>query len=248
MDDAGLNQKFAANVAELLRLGAQVVIVHGGGPQISAMLKKLNVPSEFKNGLRVTDAATMQVVEMVLCGVVNKAVVNLFQQNGVNAAGLSGKDGRSIIAGQLQNSELGLVGEVAEINPRLIETLLAAGFVPVVAPVGVGRDGTTYNINADTAAGAIAGALGADCFVLVTDVPGVLDADKNLLPGISRGQAAQMIECGTINGGMIPKVESCLFALDRGVKRAMIMDGREENNLLLSLTGRGGVHTFVELD
>ena len=140
-----------------------------------------------------------------------------------------------------------MVGEVSSINTRLISTLLDAGFVPVIAPVGVGDDGTTYNINADTSAGGIAGALKADCFVLVTDVPGVMDDTKKLLPSITRTEAEAMIASGVISGGMIPKVESCLHALNEGVKRALIMDGREENNLLLSLTEEGGVHTFVEL-
>ena len=248
MDDENLNKKFAANVRELMQLGAKVVIVHGGGPQISSMLKKLDVPSEFKNGLRVTDPTTMQVVEMVLCGQVNKAVVNLFQQNGVDAVGMAGKDGYTIKASKIKGDEdYGLVGEVSSINTRLITTLLNAGFVPVIAPVGVGDDGTTYNINADTSAGGIAGALKADCFVLVTDVPGVMDETKKLLPSITRTQAEAMIDSGVISGGMIPKVESCLHALNEGVKRALIMDGREEDNLLLSLTERGGVHTFVEL-
>lgn len=247
MDDAALNKKFAANVADLVKLGAKVVVVHGGGPHISGMLTRLDIASEFKNGLRVTDEATMQVVEMMLSGTVNKSVVNLFQQNGVNAAGFSGKDGYTIIAEKLGGSvDYGFVGEVAEIDTRLIETLLEGGFVPVVAPIGVGRDGTTYNINADTSAGAIAGALKADCFVLVTDVPGVLDENKNLLKSLTRSEIISMTEHGVISGGMIPKVESCLFAIDKGVKRALIMDGREENNLFLSLTGQGGVHTFVE--
>ncbi len=246
MDDENLNKKFVANVREIMQLGGKVVIVHGGGPQISDMLKKLAVPSEFKNGLRVTDPVTMQVVEMVLCGQVNKAVVNLFQQNGVNAAGMAGKDGYTIKASKIKG-DYGLVGEVSAINTRLITTLLDAGFVPVIAPVGVGDDGTTYNINADTSAGGIAGALKADCFVLVTDVPGVMDDSKKLLPRITRSQAESMIDSGAISGGMIPKVESCLHALNAGVKRALIMDGREEDNLLLSLTEQGGVHTFVEI-
>lgn len=247
MDDESLNVRFAANVRELVKQGARVVIVHGGGPQISGLLKKLEIPSEFKDGLRVTDEATMQVVEMVLCGQVNKAVVNLFQQNGVDAVGMAGKDGYTIKAEKI-HGDYGFVGEVESINTRLITTLLDAGFVPVIAPVGVGKDGTTYNINADTSAGGIAGALKADCFVLVTDVPGVMDADKNIFASITRAQAVSMIDSGVISGGMIPKVKSCLHALDAGVKRALIMDGREEDNLLLSLTGHGGVHTFVELD
>lgn len=247
MDDDALNKKFAANVAELIKLGAKVVVVHGGGPHISGMLKKLDVPSEFKNGLRVTDEATMQVVEMMLAGTVNKSVVNLFQQNGVNAAGFCGKDGYTIVAKKLDGDvDYGFVGEVTKVDIKLVKVLLDAGFVPVIAPVGVGEDGTTYNINADTSAGAVAGALQADCFVLVTDVPGVLDENKKLLESLTRSEIMTMIETGAISGGMIPKVESCLFALDKGVKRALIMDGREENNLLLSLTEQGGIHTFVE--
>lgn len=246
MDDEALNIKFAANVAQLVKEGARVVIVHGGGPQINAMLKKLDVPSEFKNGLRVTDPITMQVVEMVLCGTVNKSVVNLFEQNGAKAVGISGKDGRSILASKLKGDvDLGLVGEVEKVDPKLLTTLLNAGYVPVIAPVGVGSDGTTYNINADSAAGAVAAALKADCFVLVTDVPGVMNEEGKLLSSLTRQEALGLIESGVVHGGMIPKVKSCLAALNAGVKRALIMDGREENNLYLSLSQTGGVHTFV---
>ena len=243
MDDAALNVRFARDVAEITRSGRRVVIVHGGGPMISGMLKRLGIESVFKDGLRVTDEATMQVVEMVLSGSVNKQVVDLFERNGARAVGFSGKDGRCLVAEKISDA-YGLVGNVARVDPTLFALALSAGYVPVIAPVAVSENGETLNINADSAAGAVAGALKAHCFVLVTDVPGVLDGEGDLLPELTRAQAMAYIDGGVISGGMIPKVMSCLEAMDRGVGRAMIVDGRKEGNLADCLLGRGGAGTL----
>ena len=242
MEDAALNVRFAQDVAWLMRAGKHIVIVHGGGPMISGMLKRLNIESVFKDGLRVTDAATMQVVEMVLSGAVNKEVVSLFEHNGARAVGFSGKDGSCLVAEQI-SADYGLVGNVSEVDPTLFSLALNAGYVPVIAPVAVSKDGSALNVNADSAAGAVAGALKAHCFVLVTDVPGVLDASGKLMPELTRAEVEAHIASGVISGGMIPKVKSCLHAMDLGVARAMIVDGREPGNLAACLLGKGGVGT-----
>jgi acetylglutamate kinase len=230
MDDPALSAPFADGLARLNARGMRLAVVHGGGPQISKMLGRLNIPSRFEHGLRVTDAAVMEVVEMILCGQVNKNVVSLFLQHGVRAAGISGKDARLFTAGQL-SGELGLVGEIQNVDAALVITLLDAGFVPIIAPVAIGADGQSYNINADTAAGALAGAMAAEYFVLISDVPGVLDADRRLIPSLTRREVAQLVQEGVVHGGMIPKVLSCLHALDEGCKRALILDGRAEASL-----------------
>ena len=245
MTDAALSAAFASSLARLGAQGMRCVIVHGGGPQINALLERLHIQSEFVDGLRVTSPAVMEAVEMVLCGQVNKAVVSDFQQHGAAAVGVSGKDG-GLFAGRVLKPELGLVGQVHTVRPKVVQTLLDGGFVPVVAPVAMADDGASLNINADTAAGALAGALCADYFVLVSDVPGVLDADKKLIPTLTRADIDRLRADGTIYGGMIPKVGACLNALDAGCKRALILDGRAENSLERYLREGAPLGTVVE--
>ena len=230
MDKEALCAAFAEDLAFLSAEGTRCVVVHGGGPQISALLERLHIESRFENGLRVTDKATMQAVEMVLCGQVNKDVVRRFAAHGVRAAGISGRDGGLLLA-SVQQPALGRVGEVDKVDPALVECLLAGGFVPVVAPVASDASGQPLNINADTAAGALAGALHADYFVLISDVPGVLDGKKRLIPTLDRARSQSLMDEGVICGGMIPKVGSCLHALDAGCRRALILDGREPGSL-----------------
>jgi acetylglutamate kinase len=245
MDDPALSAPFAEGLARLNVRGTRLVVVHGGGPHISNMLKRLNIPSRFENGLRVTDEAVMEVVEMVLCGQVNKSVVSLFLRHGVRAAGISGKDARLLVASRL-NEELGLVGEIQSVDTALVTALLDAGFMPVIAPVAAGADGQSYNVNADTAAGALAGAMAAEYFVLISDVPGVLDADKRLIRSLTRRDVAKLVQEGVVHGGMIPKVISCLHALDEGCKRALILDGRAESGLERCLFEGAPLGTVVE--
>ncbi|MDR0239426.1 MAG: acetylglutamate kinase [Deltaproteobacteria bacterium] len=245
MDNPALSVPFAEGLARLGAQGMRLVVVHGGGPQINAMLARLNIPSRFERGLRVTDEATMEVVEMILCGRVNKSVVSLFARHGVRAAGISGKDAHLLGASQL-HEDLGLVGEIQSVNPALVLALLDAGFVPVIAPVAAGAHGESYNINADTAAGALAGAMEAEYFVLISDVPGVLDEDKRLIPRLTRREVARLVQEGVVHGGMIPKVLSCLHALDEGCKRALILDGRAEASLERYLLEDAPLGTVVE--
>lgn len=245
MADPALCAPFAAGLARLAARGMRFVAVHGGGPGINAMLRRLHIESRFERGLRVTDAATMEVVEMVLCGRVNKAVVTLFQRHGVRAVGISGKDG-ALLQARALNPSLGLVGEVHTVDTGVARVLMDAGYVPVVAPVAMAEDGTSLNVNADTAAGAMAGALGAECFVLVSDVPGVLDAEGRLLPVLDAAGAARLRAEGVIRDGMIPKVEACLNALNAGCRRALILDGRAESSLERCLLEGAPLGTVVE--
>ena len=231
MDKPELSEAFATDLAHLAGQGMRLVVVHGGGPQISALLARLRVESRFVDGLRVTDEATMQAVEMVLCGQVNKAVVSGFARHGVRAAGISGRDGNLLRARRK--------------NPALPRCLLDTDFLPVVAPVASGPDGEALNINADTAAGALAGALAAEYFVLISDVPGVLNADGRLIPGLNRAEIARLKEDGVISGGMIPKVEACLNALDAGCSRALILDGRAQSSLRRYLLDDAPLGTVV---
>lgn len=244
MDKPDLSSAFATDLAQLSEQGMGFVVVHGGGPQISALLKRLNIESHFVDGLRVTDAATMEAAEMVLCGQVNKAVVNEFARQGVRAAGISGRDG-GLLRARVKNPALGLVGTVEAVDPALPRCLLDGGFVPVVAPVASGPDGEALNINADTAAGALAGAIGAEYFVLISDVPGVLDADGRLIPSLNRKEIQKLRETGVITGGMIPKVEACLNALDAGCQRALILDGRSPSSLRRYLLDDAPLGTVV---
>lgn len=225
MDDSTLNVVFAQNIAKALSAHWRVLIGHGGGPQINALLKKMQVESSFKNGLRITSPEAMNVVEMALCGEVNTWVVSLLCEAGINAVGLSGKDSKLLEAIPNADTELGLVGAVQKVNPQICMDLMEKNYVPVVAPVGYGPKGVSLNINADTATGALAGALSADIFLLVTDVMGVLDNDKNRLPHLTKDKVDALIADATINGGMIPKVESCLHAISKGCRAAMIFDG-----------------------
>ena len=244
MDKPELCTAFATDLAQLSAQDMGFVVVHGGGPQISALLKRLNIESRFENGLRVTDEATMAAVEMVLCGQVNKAVVASFAAHGARAAGISGRDG-NLLRAVVKNPALGLVGEVEAVDPALILCLLQGDFVPVVAPVANGPDGQALNINADTAAGALAGALAADYFILISDVPGVLDAEGRLITALTRAEIEKLRAEGVITGGMIPKVESCLHALDAGCQRALILDGRSPSSLRRYLLDDAPLGTVV---
>ncbi len=250
--------RFGRDIALLEQVGVNPVVVHGGGPQINAMLKRLNVKSTFVQGLRVTDAEMLDVVEMVLAGPVNKQVAEAITRAGAMAVGISGKDGGLIRARKLTRTvrdpgsnieqvlDLGFVGEPEEVNPRVLELLIGADIVPVVAPVGVGADGQTYNINADTVAGAIAGKLRAERLLMLTDVRGVLDRDGKLIPEMTVGEVRQGIADGWISGGMIPKVETCIYAVERGVKGAVILDGRVPHAVLLELFTDGGAGTLIK--
>jgi acetylglutamate kinase len=255
--EGALANEFGRDIALLKQVGINPVVVHGGGPQINAMLKRLGIESNFVHGLRVTDAAMVEVVEMVLSGVVNKQVAGLINRAGALAVGISGKDGGLIRARKVTRTvkdpdsniervlDLGFVGEPAFIDTRVIHALTGAGLIPVIAPVGSGEDGETYNINADTAAGAIAGALNAQRLLMLTDVPGVLDKEKNLISDLTIAQVKELIADGTISGGMIPKVETCMEAVTQGVKGATILDGRVPHALLLELFTEGGIGTMI---
>ena len=244
MTQPDLQAAFAADLAQLAAQGMDFALVHGGGPQISALLDRLHIASRFVDGLRVTDAATLEVVEMVLCGQVNKAVVSELAGHGVRAVGISGRDG-GLLRARVQRPELGMVGTVEGVDPALVRCLLAAGFVPVVAPLANSPEGQALNINADTAAGALAGALKAGYFVLVSDVPGVLDAQGRLIPSLNRQEIAALQREGVISGGMIPKVLACLDALDAGCQRALILDGRAPSSLRRYLLDDAPLGTVV---
>ncbi len=257
MGDEALGAGFAQDIVLMKQLGVNPVIVHGGGPQIGHMLQRLAIKSSFIGGLRVTDAATVEVVEMVLAGSINKQIAGRINRAGGRAVGLSGKDGDLIIAQKLHRTsrdpgsniekilDLGFVGEPKHINPEVLETILDSDLIPVVAPLGTSMQGETYNINADTAAGAIAASMVAKRFILLTDVPGVLDAQGKLLTGLSIEQAKKLIQDGTISEGMIPKVETCIHALKGGVEAAVIVDGRVPHALLLELFTDHGVGTLI---
>ncbi len=256
MIDENLKRAFALNIILLKYIGINPVVVHGGGPQIQKMLSALNIDSQFKSGYRITDEATMDVVEMVLVGQVNKQIVNLINLHGGKAVGLSGKDGMLLKAEQKElivESEtkspeiidLGKVGEVTKVNTTLIESLQSEGFIPVIAPVGVDDEGSTYNINADSVAGAVAAAMNAKRLHLLTDVKGLLDADKNLVSSMTCREAAEAIDSGVAKGGMIPKLSCCLEAVHSGVEKAHIIDGRVENCVLLELFTKNGIGTEI---
>ena len=259
MGDEKPGQSFARNVVLMKQVGINPVVVHGGGPQIGQMLDRLKIQSSFVDGLRVTDQATVEVVEMVLAGSINKQVVTAINQAGGVAIGLSGKDGRLIEARKASRTkrdpdsniekalDLGFVGEPARINPAILHTLAKSDIIPVIAPIGVGEDGQTYNINADTSAGAIAAALGANKLIMLTDVAGVLDGEKKLVSELTPARARELTAQGVISGGMIPKVETCLEAVEKGVKAAHILDGRVENVLLLEIFTAAGVGTKIHV-
>lgn len=241
MGDAGAEDTFARDIVLLKQVGINPIVVHGGGPQIGEMLKRLGIKSNFIDGLRVTDAETMEVVEMVLAGTVNKQLVAAINSAGGCAVGLTGKDGGLIRARKLKRNgaDLGFVGEPERIEHAVLASFRQSDIIPVIAPIGVGAGGETYNINADTVAGAVAAAVKASRFLLLTDVPGVLDARKQLIMELSAAEARRLIAEGTISGGMIPKVETCLEAVDGGVEAAVIVDGRVAHAILLELFTEG---------
>ncbi len=254
MVDEDLKESFAQDIVLLKYVGINPVIVHGGGPQIGQLLKQLGIESQFVRGMRVTDQQTMDVVEMVLVGKVNKEIVNLINHHGGRAVGLSGKDGELILAKKLTveseeagagKVDIGMVGEVRAINPLVIESLDRSDFIPVIAPVGVGDRGETYNINADLVAGEMAEALRAEKLILLTDVEGIRDSDGNVLPTIDIDHASQLIRDGVISAGMIPKVECCIEALRGGAKKTHIIDGRVRHSVLLEIFTKEGVGTEV---
>jgi acetylglutamate kinase len=258
MGEEHLALEFGRDIALLKQVGINPVVVHGGGPQINAMLKRLAIQSTFIDGLRVTDAAMVEVVEMVLAGTVNKYVAGLINKAGALAVGVCGKDGNMILARKLTRTkidpdshieralDLGFVGEPAAIDVRVIHALTGGGLVPVIAPVGVDVDGQTYNINADTVASAVAGALHAERLLMLTDVAGVLDKEKNLIESLTLSEVRDRIEDGTITDGMIPKVECCVDAVRQGVKGAVILDGRVPHACLLELFTEAGPGTLVK--
>jgi len=260
MVDTKLAEGFARDIVMLEQASVKPVVVHGGGPQIARLLARLDIKSDFAGGLRVTDAATVEVVEMVLAGSINKQIVNQINGLGGHACGISGKDGNLMVARKLTKTErdpetgvereidLGFVGDPDEVNPGIVQVLAANEFIPVVAPLGFGRDGTTYNINADTFASALAASLKAKRLLLLTDVAGVLDRDKKLIHHLSVSQAKAMIADGTITGGMIPKVEGCIDVIEQGVEGVVILDGRVPHAVLLELFTEHGVGTLIERD
>ena len=257
MVDERLKRSFAQDIVLLKYVGINPVVVHGGGPQIGHILERIGKKSDFREGMRVTDSETMDVVEMVLVGKVNKEIVALINQHGGQAVGLSGKDGHLIQARKLklyrdqegdkppELIDLGMVGEVEEIQAEVIETLEKSRFIPVIAPVGVGKQGETYNINADLVAGKIAPALKATKLILLTDVPGVLDEDGNLISSLNTTQASELLEKSTLKGGMIPKVRYGLEAVNDGVDKAHIVDGRVEHAVLLEIFMDRGIGTEI---
>ena len=258
MGDADAMHKFAEDIVLLKQVGIHPIIVHGGGPQIGNMLNKLNIKTEFKNGLRVTDKDTMDIAEMVLCGAVNNTIVSHLNQAGGKAIGISGKDANLVVAEKkatcVQESDsniekvvdLGFVGQPVEINPEILHTLVEANIIPVIAPVAIGRNGETYNVNADTIAGAIAGAVKAKRLYLLTDIEGLLDTDKKLISEINVAGAKRLLKDDVIVGGMIPKIETCIKSIEEGVESAVIADGRVHHSILLEVFTAGGTGTFIK--
>jgi acetylglutamate kinase len=253
MGDAELAQIFARDIVLLKQVGIHPVVVHGGGPQIGRMLDRLQIRSEFIDGLRVTDAETVEIVEMVLSGSINKEIVAAISAAGGTAVGLSGKDGQLIMAQKLTRSrrggeaspDLGYVGEPTEVNVGMLTRLEQAGMIPVIAPIGAGSDGATFNINADTVAGIVAAAAKATRLLLLTDVTGVLDKAGNLIAELTVSRARELIADGTISGGMIPKIETCISAIEGGLEAAVIIDGRVPHALLLEIFTTHGVGTLI---
>ncbi|APF36151.1 acetylglutamate kinase [Chelatococcus daeguensis] len=257
MGDAAAAEDFAEDVVLLEQSGVKPIVVHGGGPQIGRMLEKLGIKSEFAAGLRITDKATVDIVEMVLAGAINKQIVGTISAEGGKAIGLCGKDGNMVVARKVTRTvvdpdsniekivDLGFVGEPEKVDRTVLDAVLKAELIPVLAPVAVGHDGATYNVNADTFAGAIAGAMRAKRLLLLTDVPGVLDKDKNLLPELTVEDCRRLIADGTITGGMIPKVETCIYALEQGVEGVVILDGKVPHSVLLELYTDHGAGTLI---
>ncbi|MEW6669950.1 MAG: acetylglutamate kinase [Thermodesulfobacteriota bacterium] len=257
MVDEELKKSFALDIILMKTVGLNPIVVHGGGPQIGSFLKRLSIQSEFVDGMRVTDEQTMDVVEMVLVGKVNKEIVTLINQNGGRAVGLSGKDGQLLTARKMKYVrkrsddqppeiiDIGMVGEITSVNHEILAGLLESQFIPVIAPVGAGKKGETYNINADLVAGHIASSLKARKLMLLTDTEGVLDGQGRLISTIKAGDAPGMIDDGTVKGGMIPKIRCCLEALKGGVRKAHIIDGRKEHAILLEIFTQEGIGTEI---
>ncbi|MGC6536302.1 MAG: acetylglutamate kinase [Candidatus Puniceispirillaceae bacterium] len=251
MGEQAFVDSFAADMVLLRQVGTMPVIVHGGGPQIGSMLSRLEIESSFVNGLRVTDEATISVVEMVLSGGINKALVAAIAKAGGQAVGISGKDGNLITAQKLSandDADLGYVGAPKQVDITVIQALMAQDLLPVVAPIGLGDDGMTYNINADTAAGAIAGAIGASRLLMLSDVAGIQDKNGKLIEHINLSKAADLIKDGTVSGGMIPKLETCMKAVEDGAEAAVIMDGRAPHAVLVELFTEHGIGTLITKD
>ena len=256
MGDEEVARSFARDMVLLEQSGVNPVVVHGGGPQIGAMLKKLGIKSEFAAGLRITDKATVEIVEMVLAGSINKQIVGFINAAGGRAIGLCGKDGNMVTAtkvtrvhdpalNQEVDLDLGFVGDPARVDTTVLDQVLGRELIPVLAPVCQGADGETYNVNADTFAGAIAGAVKAKRLLFLTDVPGVLDKDKKLIKELSVSQIRALIADGTITGGMIPKVETCIYAIEQGVEGVVILDGKTPHAVLIELLTDGGAGTLI---
>jgi len=259
MIDEQLKHSFAQDVVLMRFIGINPVIVHGGGPQIGTTMERMGKKPSFVSGQRVTDQETMDIVEMVLGGKVNKEIVSLINQAGGKAVGLTGKDGgllqakklkmtkRSEETGETEIIDIGLVGEVTEVRPGALDALDQGGFIPVIAPVGVGVHGETYNINADLVAGAVAGALKAEKLILLTDQTGILDKDKNLISSLNKKKVESMVKAGTVSGGMLPKTKSCFDALEAGCAKVHIIDGRVPHALLLEIFTASGIGTEITL-
>jgi acetylglutamate kinase len=257
MGDEEVARSFARDMVLLEQSGVNPVVVHGGGPQIGAMLKKLGIKSEFSSGLRITDRETVEVVEMVLAGSINKQIVGFINAEGGRAIGLCGKDGNMVIARKVLRTvvdpdsniekavDLGFVGEPEKVDRTVLDALLGREVIPVLAPVANGSDGQTYNVNADTFAGAIAGALRSKRLLLLTDVPGVLDKNKQLIKELTIEQCRALIADGTITAGMIPKVETCIYAIEQGVEGVVILDGKTPHAVLIELLTDGGAGTLI---
>ena len=257
MGDQAAAEDFAEDVVLLEQSGLKPIVVHGGGPQIGRMLDKLGIKTEFKAGLRVTDKATVEIVEMVLAGSINKQIVGWISAEGGKAIGLCGKDGNMVRARKISRTvidpdsniekivDLGFVGEPEQVNRGVLDAVLKAELIPVLAPVAVGHDGQTYNVNADTFAGAIAGSMNAKRLLLLTDVPGVLDKNKQLIPELTIEECRKLIADGTITDGMIPKIETCIYALERGVEAVVILDGKVPHSVLLELFTDHGAGTLI---
>ncbi len=255
MGDEATARSFARDMVMLEQSGVNPVVVHGGGPQIGAMLEKLGIRSQFSNGLRVTDKTTIEIVEMVLCGSINKQIVGFINAEGGRAIGLCGKDGNMVTATKLEQTtdgadadhgvDLGFVGEPSRVDTTVLDQVLGRELIPVLAPVAQGADGATYNVNADTFAGAIAGALKAKRLLLLTDVPGVLDKNKQLIKELSVDAIKELVADGTVTGGMIPKVQTCIYALEQGVEGVVILDGKVPHSVLLELLTDHGAGTLI---
>lgn len=257
MGDDGLAHAFCKDVALIKQSGVKPIVIHGGGPQIAAMLDRVGIKSEFKDGLRVTDKQTVEVVEMVLAGSINKSIVASMNAQGARAVGLCGKDGNMVLVEKATRTmvdpdsniekviDLGFVGEPKKVDRKVLDMVIDSGLIPVIAPVSFGEDGHTYNVNADTFAGAISGALNATRLLFLTDVSGVLDKDGKLIKELSVAEAKALIKDGTISGGMIPKVETCIQALEKGVEAVVIVNGKRPHAVLLELFTEHGAGTLI---